>query len=261
MTPLVDLQNVTVVRDGNPILRNLTLQIGQGQHTAILGPNGSGKSTLLRVLSHELYPYAGQGSAMIDGQQRWEVQALRKVLGMVSADVSEKSLGNPTALEMAVSGILGTFGVVAGYSVSASMKEAAWEALALMEAAHLADRSFVTLSTGEARRVLIARALSVKPKGLVLDEPTSGLDMKSLGDLTVTLGNLTKSGTTLILVTHHIEEVLPEILQVAMMKKGGLVALGDRQDLMTPARIADLYQVPQEYAASRLARAKERCLA
>lgn len=258
MTPLVDLQDVTVVRDGFTILHNLSLQIGEGQHTAILGPNGSGKSTLIRVLAHEIYPYAGKGWARIAGQERWAVQDLRKVLGMVSPDIAEKSLGSPTALEMTVSGIIGTLGLVAGYEIAPTMRRSAMEALERMEAAHLAGRAYDTLSTGEARRVLIARALALGPKGLILDEPSSGLDMRSSVELVATLGRLSRSGTTLILVTHHLEEVLPEIKQVALLKEGRLVACGGREELMTPPQIAELYDVSPEHAAARLSLARGR---
>ncbi|MBC8064882.1 MAG: ATP-binding cassette domain-containing protein [Chlorobia bacterium] len=259
MTPLVDLQNVTVVRDGFTILHNLSLQIDEGQHTAILGPNGSGKSTLIRVLAHEIYPFAGRGSARIAGKERWAVQELRKVLGMVSPDISEKLLGNPTVLDIAVSGLLGTFGVVSGYEVTSEMWNLALESLANLEVDHLAHRSFETLSTGESRRVLIARALALRPQGLVLDEPTSGLDMKSSTAFLKTLGDLMKRGTTLILVTHHVEEVLPQIQQVAMLSKGRLIECGERAKLMTPAKIADLYDIPIESASASLQLAQERC--
>lgn len=251
MTPLVDLQDVTVVRDGFTILHDLSLQVGEGQHTAILGPNGSGKSTLIRVLAHEIYPYAGKGHSRIAGQDRWAVQDLRKVLGMVSPDIAQKSLGNPTVLEMAVSGLLGTFGVISQYEIPTEMWDLAHEALVQMEVDHLAHREFQTLSTGESRRVLISRALALKPKGLVLDEPTSGLDLKSSTAFLKTLGNVMNDGTTLILVTHHIEEVLPQIKQVAMLSEGRLFDCGRRDDLMTPAKIADLYDIsPDEASAS-----------
>lgn len=261
MTPLVDLQSVTVMRDGNPILRNLTLQIGQGQHTAILGPNGSGKSTLVRVLAHEIYPYAGMGHARILGEERWSVKELRRVLGMVSMDVSQHSLGNPTAIQMAVSGLLGTYGVVGGYNVSPEMWESAQAALDQMEIGHLAKRTFASLSTGEQKRALIARALANHPRGLVLDEPTSGLDMRASAEFLEVLGRLADHGTTLILVTHHIEEVLPQIQQVAMLKGGELAAVGSREAMMTPNRIADLYDVPLQLATAQLNLARERSLA
>lgn len=261
MTPLVDLQNVTVVRDGTTILHDLSLRIDEGQHTAILGPNGSGKSTLIRVLAHELYPYAGKGFARIAGQDQWAVQELRKVLGMVSSDIADRSVGKPSVLDMVVSGLLGTYGVTSGYSISSEMWDSAHEVLHLLEVHHLANREFQTLSTGESRRVLIARALALKPKGLVLDEPTSGLDMKSSNAFLKTLGKLMTMGTTLILVTHHIEEVLPQIQQVAMLNEGRLVACGDRDHLMTPSKIADLYGISREQASASLQLAEERCRA
>lgn len=258
MIPLVDLHDVTIVRDGFTILHDLSFQVDEGQHTAILGPNGSGKSTLIRVLAHELYPYAGKGWARIAGQERWAVQDLRKVLGMVSPDIADKTLGKPTVLEMAVSGLLGTFGVISGYDVTAKMWDTALDSLKQLEVDHLVDREFQTLSTGESRRVLIARALAVRPKGLVLDEPTSGLDMKSSTAFLKTLGNVMKSGTTLILVTHHIEEVLPQIQQVAMLSEGRLVECGERNQMMTPTKIATLYDISTQEAEASLKVAQTR---
>lgn len=261
MTPLVDLQNVTVVKDGATILRNFSLRIDEGQHTAILGPNGSGKSTLIRVLAHELYPYAGKGKALINGQERWSVQELRKILGMVSSDVGEKMLGTPTSLEMAVSGLIGTYGVVAGYEVSAEMWSLASGLLDQLGVGHLSSRSFETLSTGEARRVLIARALTLSPMGLVLDEPTSGLDMRASADFFKMLDYLTSLGSTLILVTHHPEELVRSINQIVMVKDGQVFDSGHRDDVLIPARVADLYDVPLSLATQRLNLLKDRCLA
>ncbi len=257
MIPLVDLQGVSVVRDGKAILDNVSLQINPGQHTAILGPNGSGKSTLIRLLAHEIYPVGGRGHALIDGKERWSVQELRQVLGMVSPDVGLKSLGDPTVEEMAVSGLLGTLGVIHGYSVSYQMWEQAYDALRQVEVEHLQGRTFGSLSTGEQRRTLIARALAAKPKGLILDEPTSGLDMKATALFLELLEKLMNGGVTTIVVTHHLEEVTPKIEQVVMIKEGRILGRGLRDQMLDPNKIADIYDVPKNVAAARLNYAQE----
>jgi iron complex transport system ATP-binding protein len=211
-------------------------------------------------LAHELYPYAGKGKALIGGQEWWSVQELRKVLGMVSPDIAEKTLGNPTCLEMAVSGLLGTYGVVAGYEVTDEMWGVALKLLHQLGVGHLSERRFETLSTGEARRVLIARALTLNPTGLVLDEPTSGLDMKASADFYETLENLTSVGSTLILVTHHIEEIVRSINQVVMIKGGQVFDFGPRNEVLVPEKIAALYDVSIHAAAQRLSLLNDRCL-
>jgi iron complex transport system ATP-binding protein len=243
--PLIDLQDVRVVRDGNTILQIDRLTVQHGEHTAILGPNGCGKSTLIRLLSREIYPFAGQGTVTIDGRSDWLQTDLRQQLGIVSADLGRDLLDDFTGREMAVSGLLGSYGVTFGYDVTADMWDEADQSLAQVEAAHLASRTFASMSAGEQRRVLVARALVCKPKALVLDEPTTGLDLRARRDFLRTLGNLATSGTTLIMVTHHLEEVTPAFQRLIFLQHGGIVSDGNRDSLLNPTTLSDLFDVDE----------------
>ena len=169
------------------VLDSLTLTIPVGEHTAILGPNGAGKSTFMKLLTLQLYPVAAEDASgsppiRLFGQDRWDVFELRSQMGIVSADLHDRfvqgnSNGVLTGLDAVVSGFFATYGVFAHQRVSAQMRSRAAQALDRVGAAALASRTLDTLSTGEARRVLIARALVHEPKTLVLDEPTRGLDL------------------------------------------------------------------------------------
>jgi iron complex transport system ATP-binding protein len=233
MVPLIEFKNVSIVRDGSTILDLAGLRIEQNEHVAILGPNGSGKSTLIRLLTREIHPYAGRGSVRVLGKDRWVLQELRTILGLVSFDPGDKLLGRPTALEMAVSGLLGSYGVLFGHDVTPGMIQKGCRALERVEAGHLAERRFETLSSGEARRVLIARALVSEPRALVLDEPTTSLDLKASDRFRETMRSIARQGTALILVTHHLEEVVPEIERVVLLSEGRILMDGPKALVLT----------------------------
>lgn len=254
MPALFELDNVSVVRDGNRILSEVSLRIDEGQHTAILGPNGSGKSTLVRLLTREIYPYAGIGAVRVWGQERWITRDLRKLLGLVSPTPGEKILGEPTVLDMAVSGLLGTFGVLWGYEVTDAMQAHARAALEHVHLAHMAHRRFETLSAGESRRTLIARALVSEPKGLLLDEPTTSLDISSAREFRGIMRQVAQRGTTLILVTHHLEEIIPEISQVVLLKAGRIFAQGPRERVLTVPNLAAVFEMNEEELLEELDR-------
>jgi iron complex transport system ATP-binding protein len=240
---MIELQNVTIVRGERRVLHDVTLSIREHEHVAILGPNGCGKSTLIKAITRELYPYAGCGTVRVCGRDRWVIAELRTLLGVVSDEPRGDLLGNPTGLEMAVSGLLGTYGVLVQHEVTDDMFERGWLALSQVEARHLADQPVETMSTGERRRVFIARALVCRPKALVLDEPTSGLDMKAAHEFHETMRKLARDGASLILVTHHLEEIVPEFQRLILLKEGRVIADGPRADLLTADRIAGLFDI------------------
>jgi iron complex transport system ATP-binding protein len=246
MTSLFEIDGVSVVRDGITILDRVSLSIEPGCHTAILGPNGSGKSTLIKLLVHEIYPHAGVGSVKIWGQDRWVVRDLRPLLGLVSPTPGEKILGEPTVADMAISGLLGTFGVLWGYEVTEEMRAKAHDALQKAGMINKADQRFETLSAGESRRTLIARALVSDPKGLILDEPTTSLDMKATRDFLAMMRNLASHGSTLVLVTHHLEEIVPEIERVVLLSRGRIIADGPKEEVLTLDRLAQAFELPQD---------------
>lgn len=257
MTPLLNIERVSVVRSGAGgtvrILDELSLQIPQGCHTAILGPNGSGKTSLLKLLNRQFYPSVDQGhtgSVEILGQQQWHVEQLRKRLGIVSGDLDrEFSLprsGRMTALQAVLSGFDGVQLVTFTDQHDAARTEQARAALAAVAALHLSERTLMTLSTGERRRVLIARALVHRPQTLVLDEPTTGLDIAASAAFLQQVRSLAQSGMTILLVTHHIEEIIPEIDHVILLKGGRVFSQGSAASQLTADKLSELFGVTVE---------------
>ena len=239
--PLLELADAVVMLGGLRILDGLTLTIRGGEHTAILGPNGAGKSTLIKLLTLEVYPLGNPGGASpmrVFGQDRWDVFALRSKLGIVSADLHDRFVrGNAngvlTGLDAVVSGFFATHGTFAHQRVTDTMRRAAIDALERIDAGRLASATLDTMSTGEARRVLIARALVHQPEALVLDEPTRGLDLVSRHAFMEQVRRLAQAGTTILLVTHHVDEIIPEIARVILLKRGRVASDGAKADMLT----------------------------
>jgi iron complex transport system ATP-binding protein len=209
----------------------------------VLGPNGSGKSTLIRLIARQIYPLArrdGVPVIRIFGRDRWNVSELRSLIGIVSPAV-QLDYTSDTPLEVfdaVVSGFFSARGLWVNHEVTASMRERAHDALEQMEASHLIGREMASLSTGEARRVLIARALVHRPRALLLDEPCAGLDPASRRRFLESLRHLAQQGTTLVLVTHHVEEILPEIQHVVLLREGRVLQEGSKTDVLTNAALS-----------------------
>jgi iron complex transport system ATP-binding protein len=231
--PLLQLSRATVVRQGRPVLEDLSLTLRQGENTAIVGPNGSGKSTLIQLLTGQLYPLARdeEPPILLFGRPRWNLAELRSRLGIVSADyhlrfVGGSSLGHVTGSEAVIASFFASEILFLHHRVTEEMRSRAEAALSRIEAAHLADTRMHEMSTGEVRRVLIARALVHHPQVLVLDEPTTGLDLVARGEFLHLIRRLAREGTTLILVTHHVEEIIPEVGRVILLRDGRISADG-----------------------------------
>jgi iron complex transport system ATP-binding protein len=248
-TPLLDIDDASVMRGDRLILDHFSLRIDAGEHTAILGANGAGKSTLVRLITRELYPLArndGHPSMHVFGRDRWHVSELRSLLGIVSPSLQDDCTSDPTleVSEAVLSSFFAARRLGLDHRITASMRERAEEALAHSGATHLLGRSMASLSTGEARRVLIARALVHRPRALLLDEPCAGLDMASRRRFLENLRTLARSGTTLLLVTHHIEEILPEIDRVVLLRDGRLLQHGDKAEVLTGTSLSDAFRMP-----------------
>lgn len=248
---LVELVDATLIRGGTRVLDTVSLRIRRGEHTAILGPNGSGKSSLIRMLTLEDRPLRrnGRPSLYLFGRERLDVDEVRRRLGIVTGDLDTTfglgtSGGRVKGLQVAASGFLGSQGVFAHQDVTAAMWDDARAALDRVAAAHLADRQLNELSTGERRRVLIARALVTRPDALVLDEPTSGLDIVARHQFLDAMSRLAQEGTTVILVTHHVEEILPDTRQVALIRNGRIDFTGPPSEALTASRLSSLFDAP-----------------
>ena len=249
---ILELRAATVVLGEAPVLDSLTLSIRSGEHTAILGPNGAGKSTLMKLLTLQLYPLAatnGEPPIRVFGQDRWNVFELRSQLGIVSADLHDRLVhgnvaGRITGRDAVLSGFFASHGVFSNHKVTASMRELASTALERMGVAHLADATLDAVSTGEARRVLIARALVHQPKALVLDEPTRGLDLVARHRFMEAVRDIARRGVTILLVTHHVDEIIPELERVILLRRGRVAFDGPKREVLTAARLGAVFESP-----------------
>jgi iron complex transport system ATP-binding protein len=252
MEPVLELTGATVVKADRPVLHDLSLKISVGEHTAIVGPNGAGKSVLVRLLTHEdraVVPADGSSPVRVFGDDNWNVFELRSQLGIVSADLHQRfvagnSEGRIRGEAAVLSGFLASDGILRYGTVTDDMRRRAADALERMGAAHLAKRWLDELSSGEARRVLLARALVTSPRALVLDEPTTGLDLVARHDFMERVRQIARDGTTLILITHHIDEIIPEIEKVVLLKDGRITASGEKREMLTSGRLTDLFGAP-----------------
>lgn len=240
--PLLSLHNLRVSIDGKAILNLPDLQIAAGEHVAILGGNGSGKSTLVKLISRQIYPSYGSEIRIL-GADSWNVVELRKMLGIVSGSMQLEFEGKPPieVLDCVVSSFFASRGLWAHHDYNGAMVEAAEAALDQVGASHLIGRLMESLSTGEARRVLIARALVHQPKALLLDEPCAGLDPAARHHFLKMLRGIAAAGTSLVLITHHIEEILPEMQRIVMLRGGELFAEGAKDQILTSENLSALF--------------------
>ncbi len=246
--PLLDLQHVTVLRDGRPVLDNFSLRIASGESVAILGPNGAGKSTLLKLLTRECYPVPSDATVCrIMGQERWNVFALRAYLGIVSNDLAMSFEPGTLARDIVLGGFFSSLTIEPGiHDVTPRMRDTASEALAQLGASELATRDVRRLSSGEARRVTIARALVHRPRALVFDEPCTSLDLAAQRDVRAAMRSLARAGVGVVLVTHDLAEIVPEIDRVVLLKGGCVVADGPKAAVLTREALSSLFGVVVE---------------
>ena len=246
--PLIEFHNVSIARGERRALHSLNLSIAPGEHVAILGPNGSGKSTFIKAITRELYPLQtnGPASVRILGRETWNVFDLRAHLGIVTNDLMQLCTRNYSAREIVLSGFFSSVGIWPNHAVTQEMEEKTVEAMERLEITELAERNVDELSSGEARRVLIARALVHAPQALLLDEPTASLDFRAVRELREILRKITAEGTSMILVTHHLEDIIPEIQRVVILKNGRILKDGAKQDVLTSPELSRLFDLPAE---------------
>ncbi|MGD0903815.1 MAG: ATP-binding cassette domain-containing protein [Terracidiphilus sp.] len=245
----LELRQVNVARGERVVLHDISLTVRAGEHVAILGPNGCGKSTLILAMTCQIYPIVQPGMTVrIFGRERWDLTQLRRHFGVVAAGLMGELPGERTAvttgLDAVIAGFFSASTLWPNLQVTAEMRERAVEALERMEARDLAERLVGEMSAGEKRRILIARALVHRPRQLLLDEPSNALDLAAQRELRETLRRLAREGTGLVLVTHHLGDILPEIERVILMRAGRIVGDGPRQELLTEARLSELFQTP-----------------
>ena len=262
---ILDLQHVSVARGDQTVLHDISLTLHAGEHLAILGPNGCGKSTLLKTITSELYPLVRPTSGIpphvsIFGRQRWDLTVLRRRMGLVSPDLPGKPTLTTTGSDAVLTGFFSASTLWPNLVVTSSMREQAHAALAEVDALPLANCLVGEMSAGQQRRIMIARALvgsrseagspasgpshtaSGNPAMLLLDEPSNALDLAAQRHLRDLLRTLAEAGTSILLITHQVSDIIPEIGRVLLMREGRILADGPRADLLTAPVLSDLFQ-------------------
>lgn len=244
-SPYLELQAVEAWLGPRPVFTDLSLRLFRGEHTVILGPNGSGKSSLVKLLSRELYPVVKPGSSLrIFGSTTVNLWQLRGRIGLVSPDLQAGYKPRVRAAEVVLSGFFGSVGLGRAQQPTPAMAARVRALMDQLGLAELAERPFGELSDGQRRRLLLARALVHHPEVLVLDEPTNGLDLRARHQLLGLLRELARAGTTLLLVTHQIEAIIPEIRRAVLLQAGRVVGDGPVEELLRDAPLSALFDTP-----------------
>jgi iron complex transport system ATP-binding protein len=243
MRPFLELEHVNVARGDATVLHDINLRVAAGEHLAILGPNGCGKSTLIKTMTCECYPLALEGTRVsIFGRERWDLTELKRRLGVVSAELPGRPMLRTTGWDAVLTGFFSSSTLWPNLVVTAAMRERAEEVLELVGAVGFAERLVGEMSAGQQRRVMIGRALvGSGAEMLLLDEPSNMLDLAAQQGLRVMLRRLAGQGTGILLITHHIADILPEIGRVILMREGRIVADGAKRELLRAEVLSELF--------------------
>lgn len=248
---LLELCDITAYRGKTPVFKGFSLAIPEGCSTAVLGPNGAGKTTLLKLISCDIFPVASKGSRLnILGRERWNVWELRSRFGIISHDLQHDYLESAKGLNVILSGYYSSIDTWSYQKFLESDIEKASLIMRKLGIETLAERSFGEMSTGQQRRFLLGRALINDPGTLLLDEPTTGLDLKASFQYLDIVRKLIHDGKTIILVTHHVHEIPPEIKRVVLIKNGRIFLDGEKAEVLTSSNLSSLFEVPVQVVAS-----------
>ena len=241
----IEINGATVIRGGRAVLKSISLSLGSEEHACILGPNGSGKSSLVKLISGELSPLYREPSAIrLFGQERWALFALRDRLGIVSDSLQQDQSRDESVLDTILSGFFGGVGLPLRVEPDGKMIAKAKEAADLLGVGTILDRRAFELSSGQLRRVLVARALVHKPEMLLLDEPYTSLDIGARVTFRACVSSLARRGHAIVLVTHELAEIGPEIDRVILIKNGEIQADGPKAEILSSEGMSTLFETP-----------------
>ncbi len=245
-TPLIEMKKITVSRKDRKILDSVDLQINKGENIAIIGPNGSGKSSLIKVITGDYRPRADSRdmALRILGKDKWSLFDLRDLLGIVSGDLQQEYNRDISGFEVVLSGFFSSIGIYSNHKVTLEMVATVREVMKFLEITRLSDKLISEMSTGEARRLLIGRALVHDPHILVLDEPTNSLDMKSHHQFRELTRKIASAGKSIVLVTHELDDIIPEIDRIVLLKEGKIFADGKKENILSEDKLSDLFELP-----------------
>lgn len=240
---LIDFNEVTVRRSGHTLVGPVSWQVELDERWVVLGPNGVSKTSLLRMAAAEVHPTSGTATLLGEVIGRTDLTELRPRIGMSSAAVASRVPLDEKVCDLVVS---------AGYAVIGRWREEyadidtdrAIDMLESLGAEHLSDRAYGTLSEGERKRVLIARALMTDPELLLLDEPAAGLDLGGREELVEKLGDLAADpdAPATVLVTHHVEEIPPGFTHALLLNEGSVVAQGLLEEVVTAENLSEAFR-------------------
>lgn len=241
--PLLEIKNAGIWRGSTRVFENLSLEIPRQQSIAIIGPNGSGKTTLAKVLSREIYPVLRSDSYVkLLGKSRFSIWDYRRTVGVIAEDAFRLLAPTTTARDAVLSAFSQTAGL-RGIERQFSDEQLARTAQILKQFAldDMANRAISTLSTGQIRRTMICRALVHRPQLVLLDEPTTGLDLASAFEHLHTVRQLIRAGVSVVQISHHINEIVPEVDRVIALKNGSIAHDGNKRSIFTSACLSELY--------------------
>ena len=250
MPLFLELNHVNVARGDNLVLHDINLSVNTGEHIAILGPNGCGKSTLIKTITCECYPIVEpETSVSIFGRSRWDLTELKKRLGVVSAELPGKPTLHTTGRDAVLTGFFSSSTLWPNLTVTPDMQTRADEVLEQIDAVNLANKPVGEMSAGQQRRIMIGRALvgsssatAENSQMLLLDEPSNALDISAQRELRNLLRKLAQQGTGILLITHHIADIIPEIDRILLLREGRIIGDGPKKELLTAATLSDLFR-------------------
>jgi iron complex transport system ATP-binding protein len=247
MPAFLELAHVNVARGDNVVLHDINLTVNTGEHIAILGPNGCGKSTLIKTITCECYPMVSmdemqpKAKVSIFGRERWDLTELKKRLGVVSPELPGKPTLHTRGRDAVITGFFSSSTLWPNLHVTDEMYTRADEVLVQVDAVGLTDKPVGEMSAGQQRRIMIGRALVASSQMLLLDEPSNALDLAAQADLRGLLRRLAQQGTGILLITHHIADIPPEIDRIILMREGRVVGDGPKAELLTAANLSELF--------------------
>ena len=248
---IVDFENIYVNYGMTTVLKNINLKIRNNENWVILGANGSGKTTLMKLFSHDIYPNTKYPfKKEIFGKDRWDIFELKKYLGIITNDLQtkfENSAKAETALDVVLSGFYSSLGVYKHHKFSEQEIDCAINTMNFLNIADIKDKKVCEMSTGQLRRCIIGRSLIHNPKAFILDEPTTGLDIKAQKNVINILQKLSCK-LPVILVTHNLYEIFPQITHAALMYKNTIYTQGRKEDVITSKNLSEIFETDIDLA-------------
>ncbi|MCZ8521505.1 MULTISPECIES: ABC transporter ATP-binding protein [Paenibacillus] len=251
MSQVVSLSHIVFTREQRSILRDVSMHVQEGEHWVILGRNGSGKTTLFELMNGYQFPTSGKVEVLGHTYGACDVREVRKRIGYISQSLYEKLSPSDPVWEIVATG---EYGYLRFYEqIPEGVREKALGMLDSVGLRHLDMQPMATLSQGERRKVMLARALMTAPSILIMDEPCAGLDLYERERLLANIHEMARQDITVIYVTHHIEEIIPLFTHVLLLEEGRVLAAGPKQEVLTEQNLQKAFRVPLaiEWAGDR----------